>query len=72
MHVAKLFQVVDINEFVDDGIDCQAGCGMDVQFGGDMLTVRNDGMHGDTEHIRDFFVAQAAYDLNQHVFLAFG
>ena len=37
---------------------------MDVEFGGDVLAVQDDRVHGDTQHIRDFFVAQAAYDLN--------
>lgn len=51
-----LFQVVEINELIDDSIDRQTGGGMDIELGGDMLAVGDNGVHGDAKHIRDFFV----------------
>ena len=39
---AKLFQRIEIYEFVDDGVDGETGGGVDVEFAGDMLAVGND------------------------------
>ena len=45
---------------------------MDIQFAGDVLAVGNDRVGGDTQHIGNLLVAQAANDLNEHIFFALG
>lgn len=45
---------------------------MNIEFAGDVLAMRNDGVRGDTQHIGYLFVAQSAYDLHEHVSLAVG
>ena len=53
----RLFQAVEVNEVVDNGIDGEAGRRMNVQFAGDMLTVRHHRMLRDTKHIRNLLIA---------------
>ena len=64
-----LFQGIDIYQTVHDGVDSQTRRRMDIQFRGDMFAVRDDGVHGDTEHVGDLFVTQAPNDLDKHIFL---
>ena len=40
---------------------------MNIQFAGDILAVGNNRVSGDTQHVRNLFVAQSANDLNEHV-----
>ena len=40
---------------------------MDVEFGGDMLAVRDDRVHRDTEHVGYLLVTQPAHHLNKHI-----
>ena len=39
-----LFQTIQVNEFINDGVDSKTGCGMNIQFVGNILSMRDDGM----------------------------
>ena len=49
-------QAVEADQVVDDGVDGQAGGGVDVQFAGYVLAVGDDGVHGYMQHVGYFFV----------------
>ena len=52
---------------IHDRVDGESCGGMNIQFSGDMLAVRNDRVLGNTQYIRDLFVAQTSYPLNQYI-----
>ena len=46
----------DVHQSVDDSVDGKACRTMDLQFAGDVASVGDDGISGDTEVISDFLV----------------
>ena len=67
-----LFEGVDVDELVDDGVDGESGGGVDIEFAGDVLPVRDDGVHGDAQRVGNLFVTQSSDDLYEHLSLTFG
>ena len=46
----------EVDEVVGDGVDCEAGLGMDVEFGDDIAAVGCRCMDGNAEPVGDLFV----------------
>ena len=55
-----------------DGVEGEAGYGLDAQLGGDVLTMGKDGVQADVQLIGDLFIRDAFYDQLKYVYLTAG
>lgn len=51
--------VVEVQQFVGNGVDGESGCRVDLKFVGDVAAVGSYGVHGEEERIGYFLVAHA-------------
>ena len=62
----------DVDEAVDDGVDGEAGGGMDLELAGDVAAVGDDGVDGDAEAVGYLFVEEPLHDADDDFALAVG
>ena len=68
----RLFDVVDVDELVRDGVDGKCDGGVDVEFASDVASVSEDGVDGDVQLVGYFLIGEAAYYAADYLLLAFG
>ena len=63
--------VVEVQQFVGNGVDGEPGCSVDLKFVGDVAAVGSYGVHGEEERIGYFLVAHAFGNAADDVLLSF-
>ena len=62
--------VAQFDQFVDNGVDGEAGRGVDLQLAGNVAAVGDDGVDAEEELFGNGFVGHSLYDAGDDLFLA--
>ena len=70
-NICSLLDIIEIYQFVGNGVDGEAGCGVDLKFGGYVAAVGGYSVHGEEECIGDLLVAHTFGNAADDVLLSF-
>ena len=65
-----LLDVAQLDQFVDDGVDGEAGGRVDLQLAGNVAAMGDDGVDGEKELLGNGFVGHSLYDAGDDLLLA--